>query len=108
MMSSRTPSGYFTILYFASATTHTRKSSERLSAPLPLSQLFDTLEAKYPGIKRKVLESCAVTVNLEYVDINEDGEGQEEREGEEGGERQKGLIIQEEDEVGIIPPVSSG
>lgn len=69
---------------------------EELPAPLPLSKLFDTLEEKYSGIKAKVLESCLVTINLEYVNVPEDGAG-------EGG-----LIIKEGDEVAIIPPVSSG
>ena len=62
-------------------------------------------------MKRKVLGSCAVTVNLEYVDIEEDGKeegGNEEEEKEEGKKRKKGLVIKEGDEVGIIPPVSSG
>ena len=101
--------GHFTILYFASASTHTRKTSENLPAPLPLCQLFEKLEGKYPGMKRKVLGSCAVTVNLEYVDVEEDGEedgGTEEE--EKGREKRKGLVIKEGDEVGIIPPVSSG
>ncbi|MCJ1236823.1 hypothetical protein MMC14_004805 [Varicellaria rhodocarpa] len=105
------PPGYFTILYFASASTHTRKTTEYLPAPLPLCQLFEKLEARYPGMKRKVLGSCAVTVNLEYVDIEEDGKeegGNEEEEKEEGKKRKKGLVIKEGDEVGIIPPVSSG
>ena len=36
---------------------------------------------------------------MEYVDVDED----------EGKEKEKeGLVIQEGDEVGIIPPVSSG
>ena len=95
----------FTILYFASASTYTSLSSETLRAPLPLSQLFPTLESCYPGITAKVLRSCAVTINLEYVDIEEDATTTEEI-NREGGVR--GLVIQPGDEVGIIPPVSSG
>ena len=52
---------------------------------------FNELEKKYPGIKEKVLDSCAVTVNLEYVDLEENT-----------------AVIKDGDEVGIIPPVSSG
>lgn len=61
---------------------------------MPLTDLFGVLEKRYPGITKGVLDSCAVTVNLEYVDV---GEG-------EGG----GVVIRVGDEVAIIPPVSSG
>ena len=57
-----------------------------------MKELFDFLEGKYPGIKKSVLSSCAATVNLEYVDVDDAA----------------GMIIKEGDEVGIIPPVSSG
>jgi len=97
MSTLKAPAGHFTILYFASASSHTSKDSEFLPAKLPLSKLFDTLEERYPGIKAKVLESCLVTVNLEYVDLPEDSA----RDGKE-------TIINEGDEVAIIPPVSSG
>jgi molybdopterin converting factor small subunit len=57
------------------------------------------------------LRSAAVTVNLEYVDFEVDGEGNvvkvvgvEGREGEGDGE----VVIRQGDEVGIVPPVSSG
>lgn len=66
-----------------------------LPAPLSLSKLFDTLEERYGGIKTKVLDSCLVTINLNYVgmpDHSSDG----------------GITIKEGDEVAIIPPVSSG
>lgn len=88
--------GQFTLLYFASANSYTSKSSESLPAPLPISKLFDILEEKYPGMKEKILESCLVTVNLEYVDLPEDGSNEQ------------GTMIKEGDEVAIIPPVSSG
>jgi molybdopterin converting factor small subunit len=96
MSSSRAPAEHFTILYFASAGSYTTKDSEHLPAPLPLAKLFETLEEKYSGMKAKVLESCLVTVNLEYVDIPEDPANE------------NGLVIKEGDEVAIIPPVSSG
>lgn len=50
----------------------------------------------YPGIQDKVLSSCAMTVNLEYVDLDEDDATDSARE------------IKDGDEVAIIPPVSSG
>lgn len=94
MSAPRAPAGHFTILYFASASSFTHKQHEHLPAPLPLNELFMTLEDRYAGIKEKVLSSCAVTVNLDYVDV------------EEGGV--SGPVIKEGDEVAIIPPVSSG
>ena len=84
------------LLYFASAASYTAKDFEPIEAPLPLSSLFDYLEKKYSGIRKNVLETCLVTINLEYVNISDDGEGD------------KKLIIKASDEVAIIPPVSSG
>ena len=84
----------FTILYFAAASSYTGRESEQLPAPLQLSQLFQTLEARYDGISAKVLKGCAITVNLEYVDIP--------------AEHEDDILIKAGDEVGIIPPVSSG
>lgn len=52
----------------------------------------------YTGIKSSVLDSCLVTVNLEYVDV----------EGDEDGQKKEDFVIQAGDEVAIIPPVSSG
>ncbi|ROW11047.1 hypothetical protein VMCG_00933 [Cytospora schulzeri] len=92
------PSGHFNLLYFASASTFTGKQFEALPAPLPLSQLFSSLEERYSGIRHKVLESCMVTINLSYVDVPEDNN--------EGGADE--TVIKEGDEVAIIPPVSSG
>lgn len=46
----------------------------------------------YPDINTKILHSCALTVNLEYIDMDADA----------------GMLINEGDEVAIIPPVSSG
>jgi len=97
MTTLKAPADHFTLLYFASATSFTRKQHDFLPAPMPLGQLYDQLEQMYPGIKTKVLESSALTVNLDYVDVPE--------------ERAKGgqaMVIQSGDEVAIIPPVSSG
>jgi len=92
---SNPTNGFFTILYFASASSYTSKDTEMLAAPLPVAKLFDILDEKYKGMKAKVLESCLLTINLEYVDIPSDGSSTE-------------LVIQAGDEVAIIPPVSSG
>ncbi|KAF2791300.1 Molybdopterin synthase sulfur carrier subunit [Melanomma pulvis-pyrius CBS 109.77] len=88
--------GHFSILYFAAAATFTGRSSEELPAPVKARSLFAQLEDRYPGITAKVLSSCAVTMNLEYIDIDGDDAPQWD------------LVIQEGDEVAIIPPVSSG
>jgi molybdopterin converting factor small subunit len=96
MVSPKAPPGQFSILYFAAASSFTAKSEEHLPAPVQARDLFAKLEEKYPGIEQKVLSSCAVTVNLEYIDI--DGDDAEHVD----------LVIKEGDEVAIIPPVSSG
>ena len=89
--------GHFRILYFASVKDLTQRDSENMTAPLPLSKLFETLEQKYNGLKMsRILESCLVTVNLEYVDVA--GNAVTDKE----------TIINDGDEVALIPPVSSG
>lgn len=93
---AKVPPGHFLLLYFASAASYTSKDFETFEAPLPLSALFDHLEKSYNGIKQKILDSCLVTINLEYVDMPGNGKGDSD------------LIIKEGDEVAIIPPVSSG
>ncbi|KAI7091732.1 hypothetical protein KC356_g443 [Hortaea werneckii] len=93
MSAPKAPQGQFTLLYFASATSYTRKQHDFLPAPLPILGLHDKLEKLYPGIVEKVLRSCAVTVNLDYVDLEE-----------EASKGEKGLVIQPGDEVAIIPP----
>ena len=98
--------GLFTILYFAAATSFTRKTSETLPAPLKVNELFSVLESRYPGFKKKVLDSCLVTVNLEYVDI---GTEEDKLDGDKKSQETKVYTtIKEGDEVAIIPPVSSG
>jgi molybdopterin converting factor small subunit len=92
MSTSKSQAGHFSILYFASAASFTNKSSDHLVAPMKLSTLFDRLEDMYPTIKQKVLHSCALTVNLEYVDVQADAD----------------MLVNEGDEVAVIPPVSSG
>ncbi|KAF4121364.1 small subunit ribosomal protein S28e [Geosmithia morbida] len=94
-MASKPPKGHFNVLYFAGASSYTGKDVESIAAPLSLGELFVQLESRYPGIGAKILVSCLVTVNLEYVDVPS-------AEGEEGP------TLNEFDEVAIIPPVSSG
>ena len=96
MAPNKAPAGHFSILYFAAASTFTKKTSEHLPAPVKARDLFARLEERYPGIKGKVLASCAVTVNLAYIDIDEEDAADLDME------------IKEGDEVAIIPPVSSG
>ena len=100
-MPSKPPPGFFRILYFAAAASFTKKGSEDLPAPLEMRKLFDLLDEKYPNMKFRVLSSCAVTVNLNYVDLNDD---------QEDGAASPSIstLISEGDEVAIIPPVSSG
>ena len=96
------PSGHFRLLYFATAASFTKKPFDDFRAPLLLKELFQTLDSKYPGIKKSVLSSCAVTVNLDYVDMEDTAY--------EDGSENHGRVttIKEGDEVAIIPPVSSG
>jgi len=97
MSAPKAPAGHFTLLYFAAATSYTRKHHDFFSASLPVSRLYDLLEKQYPGIKDKVLSSSALTINLNYVDVEE-----------ESAKSDGGMVIQPGDEVAIIPPVSSG
>ena len=100
-MSSKPPKGHFRLLYFASAASYTRKSLDDVPAPLALTDLFAHLEKLYPGIRQAVLSSSAVTVNLDYVDV-------EDQQSVGGCQRSDATVIHEGDEVAIIPPVSSG
>ncbi len=102
--------GQFTLLYFASAASYTQKSSDRFSAPLPVSQLFQLLEENYPGMQKAVLDTCAVTINLDYVDLEseEPHDDDDSHSHDEGKKMPNSRMIQEGDEVAIIPPVSSG
>ncbi|CAK7563215.1 MAG: hypothetical protein SEPTF4163_001078 [Sporothrix epigloea] len=92
MAASRPPAGHFNMLYFAAATAYTQKDYEAMPAPLALGSLFAALEERYPGIRAGVLDGSLVTINLAYVDVQEEG----------------ATYIREGDEVAIIPPVSSG
>ena len=98
-MSNKPPAGHFRLLYFASAASFTAKAFDDFLAPLPVAHLFDTIEKKHPGITKNVLSTATITVNLDYVDVEGD---------ELASKGDGGMIIQEADEVAIIPPVSSG
>ena len=93
MSAPKQPAGHFNVLYFAGASSVTGRDHDAIAAPLPLGKLFAELESRYPGMQAKILDSCLVTVNLDYVDVPADSDG---------------LMIRESDEVAIIPPVSSG
>jgi molybdopterin synthase sulfur carrier subunit len=94
--------GHFRILYFATAASFTKKPFDDFPAPLLVKDLFQLLDSKYPGMVNSVLCSCAVTVNLDYVDVEETFR-------EDGSAIDSAAtIIKEGDEVAIIPPVSSG
>jgi molybdopterin converting factor small subunit len=97
MSAPRAPAGHFTVLYFASSSSYTHKQHDFFPGPLLLSKVPDLLEKQYPGIREKILGSCALTMNLDYVDLEE-----------EIGKGEQGLIVHPGDEVAIIPPVSSG
>ena len=103
------PKGHFNVLYFASAGTFTAREHEALPAPLALGALFDALEERHPGIRDRVLSSCLVTVNLDYVDVPSSSYSSDvDAENMNENEQKKVITIQEGDEVAIIPPVSSG
>lgn len=84
----------FKVLYFASATQFTKCDEESFPAPMTLGELFGTLEMKYKGITEKVLRRSMVTVNLDYVEVDE-GEGLD-------------RVLRAGDELGVLPPVSAG
>ncbi|KAI4913954.1 hypothetical protein J4E90_005674 [Alternaria incomplexa] len=94
MAPAKAPAGHFSILYFAAASTFTGKTSEHLPAPVRARDVFAMLEERYPDIRDKVLSSCAMTINMEYVDVGED----------DAEDANKQIV--EGDEVAIIPPLS--
>ena len=65
--------GTFTLLYFAAASTLTQRSSETFEAPMTVTILFETLEERYTGMHDKVLSSSALTINLNYIDLDTKG-----------------------------------
>lgn len=108
MSEPKPPPGHFLVLYFASAAIFTNREWDHFPAPLPAAELFRLLESKYVGISQKVLCSCAVVVNLDYVDVVEDSVSTLGSREEGEGLTPAAFIIKDGDEVAIIPPVSSG
>jgi molybdopterin synthase sulfur carrier subunit len=100
--------GQCTILFFAAASTYTAQESTTLRAGVTLRQLLSDLEARYPGFTAKIVSGSAITVNLEYVEFDADQLSKEDAASENDTQEGLGMIIQPGDEVGIIPPVSSG
>jgi molybdopterin converting factor small subunit len=82
----------FIIHYFAAASQYTAKNTERLPAPTTFSHLFPLLEERYPGIRDAILRSSGISLDGEYVDLDDEPT----------------RLIQPGAEVAIIPPVSSG
>lgn len=93
----KSPPDHFTVLYFAAASSYTKRKHDFFKAPLPISRLFELLEQRHIGITENVLCSSAITINLNYIDT-----------AEEVAKGEHGAVIEAGDEVGIIPPVSSG
>ncbi|KEF56986.1 uncharacterized protein A1O9_07176 [Exophiala aquamarina CBS 119918] len=112
----------FTLLLFATAASYTDTESLSLPGPTTLGDVFQTLETRFPGFLRKILAGAAVTLNLEYVDVGfPQGEADSESELESQAEAMAwpwaewkstlegwGTAVKIGDEVGVIPPVSSG
>lgn len=108
-----TESGTCTLLMFAAASAYTDAESLTLPAPTTLGAIFHALEARFPGFLAKILGSAAVTLNLEYVDVvfpEVQGEQAEEERWHRWQKELEGWSVEVRvgDEVGIIPPVSSG
>ncbi|QIW99498.1 hypothetical protein AMS68_005016 [Peltaster fructicola] len=100
MASIRAPPSHFTVLYFASASSYAKKPSgghDFLRAPILATSLFDALETLYPGMKEKVLSSCLLNIDDEYIDLDEEAQKGE-----------QGMMIQAGSIVVIVPPVSAG
>ncbi len=90
-----------TVLYFAAAreATEGQIASEQIALPLPsaittddkisVAELKRTLAKKHGKKLAAILETCAVSVEREYCESDED-------------------LVRGGDEVAIIPPISGG
>jgi molybdopterin converting factor small subunit len=77
------------IEYYGPSTQYTSVKEERVSL-FSLKELFQHWDSVYEGFSEYVRQSCGLTINLEYVDLNES------------------VKLDDSDEVAVIPPVSSG
>lgn len=75
----------------------TKQQCHLFEAPICSATLFQALEEAYPNITQRILNSSAITVNLDYMEF-EQGSGKD----------FNCFEIQAGDEVAVIPPVSSG
>ena len=83
---------HVTILYFASAKEATLVSEEQMSFNQEnLNQLIECCVKRYPKLQN-MIHQCIFSVNLEFVS-KEDAQA---------------LLIQDQDEIAFIPPVSGG
>jgi len=85
---------HITVLYFAGASTATKKTTEQISIPdtgLTLPSLNDLLISRYPNTDlEKVLRSSQWSVDAEMVD------------------EPNSVTFKGGEEVAVIPPVSGG
>lgn len=78
------------IEYYGPSTQFTRIKSETLPAS-NLREVFNLWESKYTeAFTQYTRQHCGITVNLEYVDADDD------------------VPLTDKDEIAVIPPVSSG
>lgn len=101
MSGTKPKPGYFRVLYFAAAATFTGRDWDDIKIPVRLHDLPGVLEKAHPGFREAILTSCAITLNLEYVDLSDFNT-------DEARENPSDTIIQSGDEIAVIPPVSSG
>lgn len=79
--------------YYGPSTSFTLGAkSETVDNVQCLDDLFQHWDRNFKGLSEYVRQSCGLTVNLEYIDI----------------ELKDQIILDKNDEVAIIPPVSSG
>lgn len=77
------------ILYFAQIKQLTNKSEQtlRVASPISVAQLWDGLILEYPGLE-EFRQTTRLARNCEYVSDS--------------------VLLHDEDEVALIPPVSGG
>lgn len=68
----KAPAGHFTVLYFAAAASYTQRQYDFFTAPIGSRKLFELLEERYTNITARVLSSCAITINLNYIIVGEE------------------------------------